>query len=251
MFDIVVVNYHTPWDLQRFLESARELTVDHTITIMEVESSGEGVVMPRDGERWLYASENIGYARACNRGACVGDGELIGFFNADTILNDDAIIHALEVLVSSPDIAVVGPKQIDSKGRLTHAGIVGTNKRCIPRKFHSRDRGLYDVIESCVSVSGSAYLIKRDVWNEMADCPLYREADTGSVGAFLQTPHYYEETFLSYHVRAHGYEVVYDGLACIRHEWHQASPVGGWAEQQTKESRAIFERACAAHGIDC
>jgi hypothetical protein len=100
-------------------------------------------------------------------------------------------------------------------------------------------------------VSGSAYFIKRKVWDFLTECPTYREVAPKARGAFLPTSHYFEETFCSYHAQAHGWKVMYYGPVVIRHEWHQASPVGGWAERQFPVSQKYFREACGRHGIPC
>lgn len=250
LIDIVVVDYHTRHDLDRFLESCSVISVPHTVTVILVEAD-----LPPDsdpihqGREVKAAKDNIGYARACNWGAALGDAPAIGLFNADVIITPGSVEHCIVTLDSSPDIAVVGPRQVNSKGKLTHTGIFGGNKGAKPRAWNERDRGQHVEVEDATSVSGSAYFVRRSVWDEMASCPIYRRIDPGSMGAFLRTPHYYEETWFSYHVRAHGYRVVYDGAVTMIHEWHQASPVGGWAEQQFRVSRQMFRDACDAHDI--
>lgn len=254
--DVVVVDYHTPRDLAKFVESTKLLTCQYNLAVVEVEVPAPTVGLlnrsglPRQDARSLSSPENIGYARACNWGAAEGDSPAIGFFNADVELTPGAIEHCLEVLWSADDIAVVGPRQVDGRGRITHAGIYGRNSNAHPRAFHQRDKGQFVEVEDMVSVAGSAYIVKRDAWDEMTACPDYRRVDAGSMGGFLRTPHYYEETWFSYHVRHHGWRVVYDGAVTIRHEWHQASPLGGHADQRMKESRRMFRAACDAHGIE-
>lgn len=61
----------------------------------------------------------------------------------------------------------------------------------------------------------------------------------------------YEETWCSYHARAHGFNVVYDGSISIGHSWHASSPVGGKQDRHFKESQRLFRRACLIHEIEC
>lgn len=252
--DVVVVNYHTEDDLQRFLDSFdRYGPVDGcTLTVVDVD------VPP--SERWMgdftYVqgrrigmAGNVGYSGACNFGAALNTGDVIALFNADVRLASPACIEGIaDDMMASPSWGIVGPRQVNSKGQLTHAGIMGTNANPQLRGWLSKDR--YPGIEPAVSVSGSAYFVKRSVWDELTECPLYRDVAPDALGAFLPTVHYYEETFCSYHARAHGHEVVYHGGVTFMHEWHQASPVGGHADQQMPKSREYFRRACDHHGIE-
>jgi hypothetical protein len=209
--DLVVVNYHTPQDLDAFMASLNRFppSGDATLTIVDVESTclePAEIEWAKGSARRIAVADNVGYARACNLAARGGTGT---------------------------------------------AGIFGTNAAPVHRGWNEIHRGQYLDVSDAVTVSGSAYFVKRTVWEELANCSLYREVAPDAAGAFLPTPHYYEETWASYHCREHGYRVIYYGPITMVHKWHQASPVGGWAEQQMPASRELFRRACVHHGIAC
>jgi hypothetical protein len=107
---------------------------------------------------------------------------------------------------------------------------------------------------NCVTVSGSAYFVRRDVWDDMTNNKQYRELYPDAIGAFLPTPHYYEETWCSYFARHLGYNVVYDGSISIGHSWHASSPKPGEgisnADKYFPISREIFRKACDHIGIE-
>jgi hypothetical protein len=106
----------------------------------------------------------------------------------------------------------------------------------------------------CVTVSGSAYFIRREVWNTLTCNSKYRKLYPNAIGAFLPTPHYYEETWCSYFARHLGYNVIYDGSVSIGHSWHASSPKPGEgysiADAQFKTSQSIFRGACDYMGIE-
>jgi hypothetical protein len=104
------------------------------------------------------------------------------------------------------------------------------------------------VVEA-VTVSGSAFFVKRSVWRELTYCPLFTDVVPDAVGAMLPTPHYYEETWVSWHAWGHGYKVVYYGPVVVGHKWHRASPIGGFADQVMAVSREMFRAACDHHGL--
>jgi hypothetical protein len=147
--------------------------------------------------RVISSEENTGYARACNFAASFGcDHDVLGLFNADIILTPDSVDECVTALLSQPDWAVLGPRQVDSKGRITHAGIVGTQAAPRHRGWHRADRGQFtDVLDDVPTVSGAAYFIKRHVWDELTSCPIYRRSAPEALGAFLPTKHFHEETF--------------------------------------------------------
>lgn len=252
--DLVVVNYQTPDDLEGFLTSYinSDIQIPNTLHVVNVEPTDRdkdvalsaSLVFP-----FLYTEheENVGYARACNAAVRHPDREVVAFFNADTRLSVGVVETCHAELMGTFLLGVVGPKQVDSQNRITSAGIFGTRAAPRLRGWKEQDLGQYDENEDCVSVSGSAYFVKRRAWDYLAACPLY---PYGSEGAFLPTQHYYEETFLSYHALEHGWGVRYVGQAKMMHEWHKASPVGSVESRFMRVSQELFRETCDLHGID-
>lgn len=255
--NVIVVSYRTPHDLNHFVQSLRKNapTVPWNLTVVNVDPTEEDddVVqsyIKKMSMHYIVTGENVGYARAVNKAAKYGTNDVLAIFNADTRITPDVLDQCYDALVNNDKWAVLGPRQIDDRGRITHGGIFGTLERRIDRGFHHRNNEeLYrDVREDAVSVSGAAYFIKRRVWDELTTCPIFQVHDP-SEGAFLPTPHYYEETFCSYHAIAHGYQCVYYGPAVMVHQWHRSSPVGGRADRLISTSRRIFRDACDVHNI--
>lgn len=263
--DVVVVNYQTPTDLRDFLRSfvKVQFEVPCTLYVVNVEpqkADAEVVEHELDGVKvpvgYALCPSNVGYARACNTAAvAIKDynrpRKTLAFFNADTRLEDGVLDHCHWNLHQNNTWGVIGPKQVNDDGLITHAGIFGTNDKPQLRGWKKKDKGQFDEIrDDAVSVAGSAYFIKRHVWDELTFCPKYRKAAPEAQGAFLPTRHYYEESWCSYHAREHGWKVAYDGQVSMIHKWHRASPVGGVAEKKYfPESRKLFRDACDQHGI--
>lgn len=251
--DVVVVNYHTPADLQRFLQTLSKYppTTPSTLTVVDVETSAsERNITWRDMPATIIGTaNNIGYGRACNLAAARGTDEVIALFNADIEVTPHSLDQCAKALVTERDWGILSPCQIDSRRRIRHAGIFGEPDRPVHRGWNEIHRGQYRDVRAAVTVSGSAFFVKRKVWEELTECPLFQEVAPDAEGAFLPTPHYYEETWACYHAAAHGYDVIYYGEATMVHKWHRASKVGGWAERQMPISRAIFRKACDVHGI--
>jgi hypothetical protein len=255
--DVVTVDFKTPLLLDQFCRSLTENppSVDWGATI--------GLVCPgpddsRAAIYWAQTSilrakawgENIGYARAVNALASKGKRETLAIFNADVIIHPGVLDHCHAELHAHHNWGVVGPRQVDDEDRITHAGIFGQPLNRYERGWHEpASDGRYNGVVEALSVSGSAYFIKRLVWDQLTECDLYQKVAPGAEGAFLPTPHYLEETACSLHAKSHGYRVIFDGRVTLTHLWHQSSPVGGWAEQQMPKSEALFGEFCAAHNI--
>lgn len=249
MISIIVVNYRTPSDLTKFIDSYREFAPEEAeLTVVDVDP-----VVPFGFKNvpgtLITTHQNRGYADAVNYAVPMTSGDIIGIFNADVVLKKNTIESCAAALRINPDWANLGPLQHDSKGRVTHGGILGTQEKPHQRGWHGRlSEEFREVRDDAVMVMGSAYFTKRKVWEELTNCPIYQECFPGVTGAFLPTFLYYEETGHSYHAAAHGYKNVYYGLAECVHEWHGSinkhSDRGAF-----KESQSMFRRFCDAHGI--
>lgn len=267
--DLCVVNHNTRPLLQRFLENLHAdtktpngaLNKNWNLYITDNDSTDDFIPWIRQSEERyfidkLYLRENIGYSAAVNMMASKSNSEIIGILNGDVWMKTEDCLKIEEIFNSNPDIHILGPKQRDENGNITHAGIIGTNtapRHRGWREYDPEDKLYRDRIE-CVTVSGSAYFIRRDVWNDLTNNKKYREIYPDAIGAFLPTPHYYEETWCSYFARHLGYNVVYDGSVSIGHSWHASTPRPGEgisrADQYFPISREIFRKACDHIGIE-
>lgn len=263
MIDLCVVHYNTRKLLQRFLDTLHSdlenpngaLVKNWNLYITDNDSKDDFVPWLRSNEEnylidRVYLRENIGYSSAINMMASKSSAEIIGILNADVWMTTEDCLKIEDIFLNNSDIHILGPKQRDENGFITHAGIVGTNMQPKHRGWREHDPKdlLYKDRVDCVTVSGSAYFVRRDVWNVMTTNPKYKELYPDAIGAFLPTPHYYEETWCSYFARHLGYNVVYDGSVSIGHSWHASSPRPGEgisrADQYFPISREIFRTAC-------
>lgn len=269
--DMVVVNYKTPEDLDHFLLSLMFNTSEEdmdrmkSITIVNVDPEATDIKIAHDyafslssilgmDVHTLNMPWNCGYAIACNRGAQFGSSEVVAFFNADTMLRSGVVDGCVRAFIDNAHWGIVGPKQVDDENRITHAGIFGPDNKPQLRGWKEHGDKYDDVRDDCYSVSGSAYFVRRALWDELRFCPIFIESCNGingeyGDGAFLPTPHYYEETYLSVHARKHGWKIAYLGNLEMVHRWHKASAVGGKADKLFPKSREIFRKACREHGM--
>ncbi len=201
--DVVCVNYKTTSLLNNFINSFnRSSLLEKDLYIVDNDPDENDVNINKSISKdafYLYSSENIGYAKACNLGANWSElntnGKYIAFFNSDCVLLEDT----LEKMINGMDdlnLDIAGPLQYNRNFKVTHGGIFGSHEEPKHRGWRSANLALFRDVKKCISVSGSAYFIKRSVWNALRDCPLYRDVvPEDTCGAFLPTPHYWEETF--------------------------------------------------------
>lgn len=258
MIDLFVVNYNTVDKLERLLTSLH--ADDNHLWNLYIADNGstDGSVqwLKEHGRDYrianIHYNDNIGYAAACNRLALQGQGDIYGFLNADAWLTSADVEMVQQSFALNLKQAIMGPKQRDEKGRITAGGIFGRNSRPRQRGWQQVDTldRLYRDYQPAVTVSGAAYFIRSKAWELLTQCAIYRSLHPDAEGAFLPTPHYYEETFCSYHATAHGLGIYYDGRISIGHSWHASSEKGGHADRQWAVSKKLFRDACDAHGIE-
>jgi len=249
MIDVIVTNYRTNNDLFNFIESFRQTAPSEAVlTVVDVDP-----VFPYDYRdvpgTLIRTKDNNGYAYACNLAVAETEGDVIGLFNADVKLLPGTVEKCAQALRENPSWGAVGPLQYDYRSRVTHGGILGTNNAPVQRGWQKRLTDEYrEVRDDAVMVMGSAFFMRREVWDELTNCPIYQDTIPGATGAFLPTFLYYEETWCSYHVGAHGYKNVFLGTAECIHEWHKSIKKHG-DNKAFHESQALFRKACDNHNI--
>lgn len=261
--DLLLVNHNTQGKLERLLDTLHKDDDGESWKLYLADNGstdGSKYWLLNNASRYrierVHMNVNIGYAAAVNGLAKRSNSRYLAAINADTWFHTEDVAAIIERFKTDDNIAVVGPKQRDEDYNIRHAGIVGSNVNPKHRGWAALDhydQAFRDVID-CVTVSGSAYFMRRDIWDEMTRCPLYRSAlrkvGKGADGAFLPTQHYYEETWYSYHVREHGHRVVYDGNISIGHTWRASTGASPKLREYFKESKKLFVIACQTHGIE-
>jgi glycosyltransferase involved in cell wall biosynthesis len=253
---LVCVNYHTYPLLQRFLDSVKEYppSVSYEVLVIDVESLSEIENIDLHGARLIRKKENVGYARACNEGIVETTGKVVALLNADTeFVNTTCVDRLFNFLMEDEKRGIAGPLQYSHDGLITHGGIMGTHAKPQHRGWRSRNIKAFRDDQRAVTVSGSAFFIKRSLCEYLTECPIFLEQFPLALSCFPTLPHMFEETLVAYHAHGHGYEVWYLGAeGCeMIHRWHQSSPVGGkYATDGFRIGQQAFREFCASHGLD-
>lgn len=222
LVDIVIADYLTPHLAEAAVESLPKMGVPYTVKVIDA-----------------YA-EKLTYAEAINGGFEGGSAPFVLALNADVEcrLSQVPIFDIFERL---PEVAVVGPPQVNAIGMIVHGGIMGTNEMPVHRGWGDPEsmhpEVFMPVVEDAVTVSGSVYYARRSVWDEL--------------GGFLETPHYFEETWFSYLARHRGHRVVFTGHGTWLHLWDSSPLTNEQKGERFAASQAIFRAACAKEGIAC
>lgn len=121
--DVVVVNFETPGLLNDCLHSITGQTTPGLGEVIVVDNSitaegAELVVRNHSTARLLRSASNVGYGSAANLGIAAGAAEFVLVLNADAQLHAGTAQALIEELDAHPDTGVVGPRLVDSQGRI-------------------------------------------------------------------------------------------------------------------------------------
>jgi len=125
----------------------------------------------------LQSEYNRGFAGGCNFGAQHAKGEYLLILNNDTVHEKDWITHLVQRMESNKNISAVQPKikNYNNRDYFDYAGASGgfIDKYCFPftrgRIFNTveKDSGQYDDACKIFWASGTAFLTKKELFNQL------------------------------------------------------------------------------------
>lgn len=249
LVDIVTVNWNAQHQLGVCIASVLhhdDGIVRRMIVVDNGSRDGSADLLPVWSKLVVDKTEvNLGFGRACNRGAAQGDAPFVLFLNPDTELTEPAISKALTFLQSEEGqpYAVCGIKLIDEAGHATRhcarfpnfrtlVGQATGADKLVPRLFPSLCMAEFDHLSSrpVDHVQGAFYLIRRTVFEQ--------------VGGFDEDYFVYlEDLDLSLKVRRAGFKAYYLSEANAFHRGGGTSgQVKGIARFYSIEARLLYAR---------
>jgi N-acetylglucosaminyl-diphospho-decaprenol L-rhamnosyltransferase len=116
-FSVVIVNYAS-WPLT--LRCVRSLYAtgyeDFEVAIVDNDRP-EPPELPHPA-RLIRNEENLGFARACNRGISTSSGEMVVLVNPDALVEKGFFRRVEAFLEENPAVGVAGPRVLDANGRV-------------------------------------------------------------------------------------------------------------------------------------
>lgn len=178
---VIIPHYNGADILQKCFESLKNDTFrDKEIILVDNASSDNSVTMTRElfpEVKILELKVNQGFAGGCNRGIEQAAGEYICILNNDTVHQRDWLKHLVSYLDAHADTASVMPKikNFHNDGQFDYSGGSGgfLDKYAYPfvrgRLFDEleEDNGQYDDIRNIFWCSGTAFLIRTSVLQEI------------------------------------------------------------------------------------
>ena len=114
-FSVVIVNYDSwPYTL-RCVESL--LATEYgEVEITVVDNDQRPVPNLPPAVNLIKNEENVGFARAHNRGILASSGECVVFANPDTLVGRGFLDHLADFFTEHPDAGIAGPRILDGSG---------------------------------------------------------------------------------------------------------------------------------------
>src|SRR5204863_9561450 len=182
---IIIVSFNAAADLERCLASlhAAPPATPHDIVVVDNGSTDPSAAVARKWAdvRVIEVGSNAGFARANNIGIRESRWDAILLLNSDTIVPAGVIDRLIDELARNPDVAVVGPRLVDSAGRaeLSFGRMIGPfnelRQKRLVRGHAERQAKTSQLVED---------LTRREHYPDWvsAACLLVRRADAEAVG---------------------------------------------------------------------
>lgn len=222
---IIVVSYNTKELLKQTIQSVDRVNNNFSYEIIvvdnnSVDNSAEMIKVGFPKVILIENHENLGFAKANNKGILVAEGRYILLLNSDTEVLGDCIEKCIEYMNSNIDIGILGCKVILPDGKLDHAC-----KRGFPTPWASLTYGLkLDKLFSKSKLFGQYDLtfLNEDEINEVDACMgafmMVRREAISDAGLLDEDFFMYgEDIDWCYRIKNAGWKVVYYPEAKIIH----------------------------------
>ena len=127
MISVIIVLYNSKSHIYNCLDNLKKSleNINHEIIIINNNKSDsytfdDTFVHP---DNILIQKENIGYAKAINKGINHSKGDCFLLLNPDTMVNDDTIINLYSTLNKNNKIGIVGGKAVDFNGKYINSSM--------------------------------------------------------------------------------------------------------------------------------
>jgi len=219
---IIIVSYNSQRDIDVALQALTQPAplVSHDILVIDNASTDGTPAALR--ARWpsvrvIEAGANLGFAKANNRGIRETSSELVLLLNPDTRVPPGAVDRLVALRDERPDVAIVGPRTVDGRGRAElsfgtmMAPLTELRQKVLVR---GNDVGL-PVITAAVDRMTKR---TREVDWVSGACLLIRRADLEAAGLLDERFFMYtEDVDLCASVRARGRKVLFAAAVQIEH----------------------------------
>ncbi|MBN4081096.1 glycosyltransferase [Caldithrix abyssi] len=170
--------------------------------------------------RVITNRDNLGFAKANNRGVSNARGEYILCLNNDTEAFEDWMAPMVKILQSDPSVGAVGSKLLFPDGRIQHAGVVlcddslvGGDPLVARHLYYQNDANFAEANElrSYQVLTAACLLIRKEIYDDLRG---YDEKFWNG----------YEDIDLCLRIRENGFKLIYQPASVLIHHESQSGP---------------------------
>lgn len=119
---IIIVNYNVKHFLKQCIHSVIQAVenISHEIICVDnnsVDGSGEMLKQEFPNVILIKNKVNVGFAKACNQGIKISNGEYVLMLNPDTVLENDSLLKPVQYMDAHPEVGSLGVKMLDGNGK--------------------------------------------------------------------------------------------------------------------------------------
>jgi len=235
--DVIIVNWNAGAQLASCVDSIRNYGapyVAQTIVVDNGSSDGSTLAVAQYADTTLLLTgENLGFGRACNRGAALARSNYLLFLNPDAALYPDTLSKMVSFMQDDANstVGICGAQLLDISGEIVRscsrfpsvasflAQSIGLD-RFLPHAGHIMSEWSHSETSDVNHVIGACYLVRRSIFNTL----------TGFDERFFL---YLEDIDFSYRVVSANWRITYLATA-------QAFHVGGGTSSQVKAKRLFY-----------
>ncbi len=205
----------------------------------------EEVLSTLPGIRYTRNEKNLGFLKACNRGAGRARGRYILLLNNDTLVQDGAIDALADTFEAHANVGLAGAKLYFQDGTLQEAGGIVWSDGSALNYGRGDDprRPEFNYVRDADYCSGAAIMVPSELWREVGGFDNYYERA------------YYEDTDIAMRIRDAGYRVLYQPFAKVIHIEGATAGTDPWQGEKRyqAENRLRFlerwRKTLAAHHL--
>ncbi len=240
---VIIINWNTRELVLQCIDSVYHTTEALAFEVMVVDNAStdgsvEAIERRFPDVKIIANPENLGFARACNRGIEEAGGRYVALLNSDTVLTPSALKTLVDFMDSHPRVAICAPQLLNSDGSLQNSiatlPTLATEllnksllRRLFPWKYPGKEHGI-DSPMKVESIIGACMIIRKEALCE--------------VGAFDEDYFFFlEETDLCLRMHGKGWQVVFHPQVRVYHlQGASAKKVNTGARVEYWRSRYIF-----------
>lgn len=236
---VVIVTFNSAKTIKSCLFSVDELK-DVEVIVVDNDSSENTIeeIKKFQKVKLIENRENLGFGKANNLGVKNSNGENIFFLNPDCVVEKDTVKILTDFLADNKDVAVVGPKLLNSDGSLqkeispfpTFLSEIMVLLRLHRLTFFQKlvyPNYDYSKIQEAEHLIGAALLVRKNIFEDLGGF---------DENFFL----WFEETDLLKRIKKSGYKVVYFPGTSVTHSLGQSTRRVNFLKKQTIWDKSLI-----------